>query len=75
MRGIVIVIWGFRNRTTTRGQGGFHCPGCDATRSYQQKRVARMDAWVGQLYDHGCASLASYADGYAPPKQTRTVQR
>ena len=37
----MLIIWGFRNRTTKRGEGEFHCPSCEATRQYQHKRVSR----------------------------------
>ena len=36
-----MIIWGTRGRQIELSAGQFHCPKCDVTRPYKQKRVAQ----------------------------------
>jgi len=36
-----MIIWGTRGREIELSAGQFHCPKCDVTRPYKQKRVAQ----------------------------------
>ena len=39
---VVLIIFGTRGVTYSTGRGEFHCPGCDARRPYEHKRVRRF---------------------------------
>ena len=39
---VVLIIFGTRGVTYSAGRGDFHCPGCDARRPYEHKRVRRF---------------------------------